>query len=164
MFRKLGVPQRPSRDLNWVSWFGEPVLYPLSQGDRLCDITFWTTHESETRQNTLLPFMHLLNTFSFNIWICCILGYLKKHVYFTLPQNYVLQSCPSWCAKVWPAFFVCFRNCWIPGSVFSFFFETPCRRVWEMVISVCKFLFQILFVLHMLLLSTLCIEIHPFER
>ncbi len=44
---------------------------------------------------------------------CCLL----------MRKNYALQSCPSWCAKVWPAFFVCYKNCWIPTSVF-FFWDT----------------------------------------
>ncbi len=55
-----------------------------------------------------------LGTHSFQ---CDVMLHLQNRC-LLFRKNYVLQSCPSWCAKVWPAFFVYYRNCCIPTSIF----------------------------------------------
>ncbi len=60
-------------------------------------------------------------TLGTHLFQCDVMLHLQSHC-LLLHKNYVLQSCPSWCAKVWPAFFVCYRNCWIPTSIFFLFF------------------------------------------
>ncbi len=52
-----------------------------------------------------------------HLFQCDVMLHLQSRC-LPLRKNYVLQSYPSWCVKVWPAFFVCYRNCWIPSSVF----------------------------------------------